>query len=436
MKTTKLWVALALLMGTAVTAEAQIGGLLNKAKKVVKETAKEVKETAKEVKDKMPGEAAKQLEGANKTMKAEAGSRIGSSATETAVGQAAVKGGGSFDDLKKDFYPLKPYKNYPTFYALAGDAVAKQLYDAIMRQALSTNPRSSLVLPNVGYDEKQRPEFVLEGGQPFGTYADDLFRYPYAARFMIDPQNKEAFERLGDLLGYCHIQITGVVGTQTDDENNGICDAAKGWLLPTRNYKNMRLMREREAIGLARTATDYGMVADYVTEQFKLADEATDAYQKIKHAMCGLNTYQEVLRHHKGYSASEPRARQAMLAVSRYDKALFNLCAEFRQSSAKAVPLPTGVAVAAEVKSRGEAAGRALAKNRGEEFVQVIFKSKTWQAFKEPQWPHRITVYALPCVLVTKSGGKQWMITCDLQKNPDGSQYNMVVKDGSKVPVK
>ena len=106
----------------------------------------------------------------------------------------------------------------------------------------------------------------------------------------------------------------------------------------------------------------------------------------------------------------------------------------YQKNYVEAVSEPKGVNVDVKTRSAGIAAAKKFA---GAKFEKAVFTKSTWQTFKEPKYPYRITAYALPIAIITKDGGKRYVQYCTLTKSANGANYFVQAgSDTSKHPIK
>lgn len=119
----------------------------------------------------------------------------------------------------------------------------------------------------------------------------------------------------------------------------------------------------------------------------------------------------------------------ARCATSNYRKYTFGQCS---------CNIPAqGSESACRYSKQGNQAGRKLANDKNEEYVnvKVIFMGNKWKTFKDHNWPYRVMGSALPCALITQVNGKHYLYDCTSQKNKKGTSYIMIDNGADKQPV-
>lgn len=355
---------------------------------------------------------------------------------------------GAYEHLDPKYFPLQPYYKYPVMYGLGMKAiVGMNVLDDMIRTRLANGFGSTTKFLPFIYDENENTELLTPVGEKMGVYRDDIFRYAYAAAFFADPNSDIAIYRLAELLAYLSPTISSGVETEADDDANGILDAKKGLVLPASNYKSLRGKREIMMMNMATEVVDMDLIADRVIKCLEKVEENDAFCQKdpslrAKYLLMGTQLYERILTNHKGWRSkkgSDPKARRATMLYTLYNQTpeALAILRNVRAGNVPAVSMPKGVSVSADIKAKGDAAGKVLAGHRGDEFVKVVYLENQWSTFKQPTWPYKVMHYSIKADLITKAGGKTVLTHCELHKSVDGSNYVMVVgKDSEKHPIK
>lgn len=473
--------AIALTFAIATPAAAQFGNLLEKAKSKVKEKVENTVEravddatdaaidTAKKKTQKAVKDAAEKA-GVNLPVETLAGGSENNGGTQVSGGMANLhnshfkpsqealandKMAGSatvldhfsrsigdihaaYEHLDPKLFPLQPYWKYPSFYMMHDgrtNVIPSNSMVLVFKSLLSGKPVQQAQFDAFGPSADNK-EFYTPDGQPMGVFPDDLFRYAFTAQFLADPTGYLPLDYFGYVLAYRHPLAGPRALTKYDDETNGIVNAQKQWMAPTMQYPNRQFERESQAVDVARSVTPISLLYEYNTNKFIMIERANTALQRALCALVAVQVYDLVTSQHKDFNAADAKARELAAYVARYKGKERMFFDDYRAENMPPVPMPQGVAVSSDIKAKGDECGRKLAADRGEEFVKVVFTGNSWKQYKEPNWPYRVMGSALPCVLVTRTAGKDYIIECSLQKNTDGSTYFMSANDGERKPVK
>lgn len=458
--------AVALTLAISTPAQAQFGNLLNKAKKAVKEkvdkeadkAADKVSSTAKDKAGKVAQDATGKVgipmseehqgNGGTATLhsrnfkpsqEALANDKMAGSATvldhySRSIGDIHA----AYEHLDPKLFPLQPYWKYPSFYMMHDgntNIIPSNSMVLVFKSLLSGKPIQQVQFNAFGPSADNK-EFYTSEGQPMGVFPDEFFRYAFTAQFLADPTGYLPLDFFGYVLAYRHPLAGARALTKYDDETNGIVDAQKGWMSPTMQYPKRQFERESQAVDVARSVTPISLLYEYNTNKFKMIEKAKTTLQRALCALAAVQVYDLVTSQHTDFKAEDAKARELAAFVARYKGKERMFFDDYRAENMPPVPMPKGVAVSAAIKAKGDECGRKLAADRGEEFVKVVFTSSQWKQYKEPNWPYRVMGSALPCVLVTRTAGKDYIIECSLQKNTAGSTYFMSANDGERKPVK
>lgn len=485
--------AIALAFAVTTPANAQFGNILNKAKKAVKEKVeKKVEQKVEQTKNAGKEKAEKEAKKAAGKSLEKVGEKTGLPVPEVSSSESDGSGDGSslytlykkdykpskeaiaafpecqskevlkgctrsvsqiygaYEHLDPKYFPLQPYYKYPMIYGLkkgikglTDSSMARDYFSSAIGAGTSDN---ITFLPFI-YDEKLYPELLTPTGEKMGVYADEPFRCAYAASFFADPNSEFGVDKLAQLVTYRSLQIDYLDTEKADDDGHGILDAKLGLVLPAPNFKHLRFERELAMIQMACSDVNIDLIADGVIKYFEKVIENDASCQqdpslRTQYMLMGLNLYEKILTIHDDWrdkQNSDPKARRATMLYTR-----FNQTDEWRDirwaaraANIPAVSMPKGVSVPADVKAKGDAAGRVLAQHRRDEFVKVVYLENKWHAFKQHDWPYKVTHYVIAADLITKSNGKTVLTHCALQKSVDGQKYVMVVgNDSEKHPVK
>ena len=326
----------------------------------------------------------------------------------------------AYEHLDKNLFPLQPYWKYPSLYVLQDNPQtdwASNSATIFVVGAIEASYKQTNMVGFYGPDEL--PELVSANGTKIGIHLDDFFRYAYSALVMADPSGYVPLTLFAQLLVYRSPYVSANMQYKIDDQERGVVSSELGLFEPAIGYRNIVLKRELEAMNHIAEHGSIKKLAE-VTEMYYLdADKATDDFTKAYNAIAGIELHR-ILKAHVNYKYNADGLRPLDAFQVKYEKDIPKILSRVRAASVPARELPKAVAVDAETQRQGDIQGRKLAQGRGEEFVRLIFTSDKWQEFKQQEWPYRVTSLVLPCVLVTRAGGKDYMLDCSLQKSPGG----------------
>jgi hypothetical protein len=317
----------------------------------------------------------------------------------------------------------------------------------MIQQVLGSGLKQSTIFKPMVYNDTDNSELVTPTGEKMGIYRDDTFRYVYAAQFFADPNSKAGVYSLAKLLAYNSPIIQNGVIIKADDDQNGIFDSKNEIVLPCPRYNYIRFEREGIMLTMASMIVDIDLIADCVIDCLSKVEANDPAYEKdpslrVRNCFMGTELYTEILVQHDDWAAkknTDPKMRKATMLYNRWSKsdAVANLCDAVRVNFIESVPMPKGVSVSADIKAKGDAAGRQLAADRGDEFVEVVYLASNWEVLKEKVYPYKIIMYQMPVDLITINNGKKVLTHCDLHKSPNGQRYVMSVGyDTERHPIK
>lgn len=213
----------------------------------------------------------------------------------------------TFEQLDPRLFPLQPYYKYPTFYALGKDRLIYPLaYYLDMMKMFLTAPmgyEGYEQLGLVGYDASKNPELVAADGQKLAMQVDELFRYPMAARFFADPNCKTSVWSLGMLLAYESSRVTAVREYAVKG-NTGVADAQAGWMFP---YAAGVTPYDREVLmqDVACVAVDINLIAECVSDFYEMVETSKEPHLKVLYMLAGNEMYKHVLTKHKDYAKNK-----------------------------------------------------------------------------------------------------------------------------------
>ncbi|EHO68903.1 hypothetical protein [Segatella maculosa] len=322
--------AIVLTFAIATPAEAQLGGLLNKAQKAIKKNVEKIADNTTATQDdsrKSKRERAESLvvlhqEDFKPSKAALAANPLANSKTVPERFSKSYKDlYAAYEHLDSHYFPLQPYYKYPTLYALGEEQLiypwARLLKEAKKILAFPVGTTlGDITIGLVGYDDGVK-ELVSADGQKLAMHADELFRYPMAARFFADPNCDESVWNLAMLLAYNNGRFRAVKA-YTTTQNSGVADAKRGWMFP---YSDGGECNEREALMklMARSVVDINLIAKCVLQLYQGMDTEKEATKKALYLIAANELYKQVLMEHDKFSANSSKLNKQLMYYTRYN---------------------------------------------------------------------------------------------------------------------
>lgn len=314
----------------ATPAETQLGGLLNKAQKAIKKNVEKIADNTTATQDdsrKSKRERAESLvvlhqEDFKPSKAALAANPLANSKTVPEKFSKSYKDlYAAYEHLDSHYFPLQPYYKYPTLYALGEEQLiypwARLLKEAKKILAFPVGTTlGDITIGLVGYDDGVK-ELVSADGQKLAMHADELFRYPMAARFFADPNCDESVWNLAMLLAYNNGRFRAVKA-YTTTQNSGVADAKRGWMFP---YSDGGECNEREALMklMARSVVDIDLIAKCVLQLYQGMDTEKEATKKALYLIAANELYKQVLMEHDKFSANSSKLNKQLMYYTRYN---------------------------------------------------------------------------------------------------------------------
>lgn len=322
--------AIVLTFAIATPAEAQLGGLLNKAQKAIKKNVEKIADNTTATQDdsrKSKRERAESLvvlhqEDFKPSKAALAANPLANSKTVPEKFSKSYKDlYAAYEHLDSHYFPLQPYYKYPTLYALGEEQLiypwARLLKEAKKILAFPVGTTlGDITIGLVGYDDGVK-ELVSADGQKLAMHADELFRYPMAARFFADPNCDESVWNLAMLLAYNNGRFRAMKA-YTTTQNSGVADAKRGWMFP---YSDGGECNEREALMklMARSVVDIDLIAKCVLQLYQGMDTEKEATKKALYLIAANELYKQVLMEHDKFSANSSKLNKQLMYYTRYN---------------------------------------------------------------------------------------------------------------------
>lgn len=442
MTTFKNLVALAILLGCSATASAQFGGLVKKVKKAATEKVEsKVKEAKKEAKQKVESkvtgkvneaagiEETKGYDPNRKYKPSKEALAADPQANDTTVEKGFTKSIGEIHACYEQFSDVTLYSPYYTddakrFYGIK-DATNNDLYHifySAFSEALQKDIRKGY------YYNKYTP--VSLANKQIQVPCDEFVVNAWTCRFIADPKSETALKEfifVNTWLYSPNMKATRHYAMK--DELRGIIDNES--ILPE-NFRNMRDKRDDMAYGLALSVTPYENLLKLANECAEgISDPKSNGFSRLFYHLVLRNLVDNFLPKHDNAKNDET---VRLLTLKLESPSIGQLYDAYQKNYVEAVSEPKGVNVDAKTRSAGIAAAKKFA---GAGFEKAVFTKSTWQTFKEPKYPYRITAYALPIAIITKEGGKRYVQYCTLTKSANGANYFVQAgSDTSKHPIK
>ena len=269
---------------------------------------------------------------------------------------------------------------------------------------------------------------------------DEVPRYAWTKAFVDNP-TLDNFKVFAMVLLYNSPTYMVYLEYLMNDKATGVVNSQKGWMLPWPSESAMRSerdAREDYAFELAKKKIALKDICEYTCMQYQRAEAALEeGSASLAH---GYFLAEELKKHmieeHPDYNASADCVRQVNLMASKWEannremyRNMIDICGV---NNMKPVEMPKGVSVSADIKNNGDAAAKKWAQAANLEYVKTIYLESKWHEFKNPKYPYNVTHHALKTAVIGKKGGKYVMMNMDLQKTVKG-QWGMSVGLGAKL---
>ena len=437
MKMTKTIVALALLFGCSATTNAQIGGLLNKAKKAAKEKVENKVKKAKNDARNKAEDAAMEKTGMKKAdydpNRKYKPSKEALAADPQANDQTIQDGfTKSIGDIHACYEQIQEVTLYSPYYT----DDAKRFYGIGAEEGTFYNIFFGMFSETLKYDGIHKayhyPKFtpVNLANDQIQVPCDEFVLNFWTCRFIADPKSEKALKEF--VYAYTWLNSMNVKAIRhyaMKDETAGVI--SDNAILPS-NFRQMRYDRDNMAYGLAVTVTPYENLLKLANECAAgiTAKDGSGFSRLLYHLVLKVLVDDFLPRHKDAKNDDSLRLLSLKLDTPRIGE----LLDAYQNDFVDAVSEPKGVTVDAKTRNAGIAAAKKFA---GANFEKAVFTKSSWQTFKESKYPYRITAYALPIAIITKEGGKRFVQYCTLTKSANGSNYFVQAgSDTRKHPIK
>lgn len=400
-----------LLLGGAVNANAQLGGLKGLAGKAKKAAKDKVEQKIDDTKSQTVSQASDAAGLDNPSADGVVWRWTGKESELGDWAEKMVFNG----DRKTDAYKQQAY-------------IHMNIFGEVLARVGSTDAYGLLDYVTYGPDKKKA--FPL----------DEIPRYAWTKAFVDNP-TLDNFKVLALVLLYHSPTYTIYLQYPMNNATSGVVNTEKGWMLPWPSESAMnseRDAREDYAFELAKKKISLKDICEYTCMQYQRAEAALqEGSSSLAH---GYFLAEELKKHmieeHPNYDASADCVRQVNLLASKWEannremyRNMIDICGV---NSMKPVDMPSGVNVSADIKAKGDAAAKKWAQAANLEYVKTIYLENKWHEFKNPKYPYNVTHHALKAAVIGKKGDKYVMMNMDLQKSLKG-EYGMNVGLGAKL---
>lgn len=449
--------AIALMCVFSLSANAQLNGVLNKAKKAAKsaveKTVSDSKSTAGA--STTQSQAGTQSQTAAQTQEAAAPEAAASNddkdlpfyeikytpsaeavAADPKVSDQTIASGFTrpvgdihalYEHIDLDNFPYNPYYKHTDFFCM--DVDDKFLYNIFITKV------SNILLVDSGGSHLMDNKFtyVDEGNKNLVVPVDETFRNAWEWQFIADPRSVKAFAYYANSLTMQDPRgFKAYYKYDIENEAEGIVNSKQGWMLPSKFF-NVRRQREDLAYSLALTVFPFQDLLDFTKTVVDRIDNSNGPMKILAYVEGNVLLY-SMIPNHDDYADNKDSDTERMLKMKLNTYNYSEMLQAYGAENAAPVDEPKGVAVAADIKAKGTQAAKEYA---GDKFVKIIFLRATWETFKEFDYPYRVMSYGMPVAIVTNENGKNLIQNCDLQKSPDGSRwYVSAGKNPAKQPLK
>lgn len=438
---TKAFMALALVVGASVPANAQFGSLINKAKKAVKD---KVEQKINQTTNQTINQAVDQTNVTEENTATESNDYSGpysgietlykqnlnpSSAAVSADPKASVttveknytkspaQMRGVWEKLDTKLFPYQPYY----------DEANKGFYD------------SDGEAPVIIYAQICR--LLAEAEMPFGKpalfaefvkYKDDLhiptvdvLLCSYYAEFIADPQSYVAYNHFVRAR-IAHEGFTSDrIKLNVKDPGKYAATMGDGTTINLFEKEYDRIARwrnvNRMAESLALEVTPFNMIAaaaDNAMKRYKKSEESGNTQQMIITSR-ELQAIMDDLVHHDQYEKQKDICTPLMRQYEPIKDKYRSLLQENHDASAPAATMAKGVNVSATIKSKADAEAR---KQWGNGFVKSVFLTSQWKQFKNSKYPYQVLHQSMDVDFIVKEGNNYFVYHWVLKEGVSGGK--------------
>lgn len=442
----KAALAVALIGGCAITADAQFGKLGSKLKDKAKKAATEtVDKSKKKAKEEATSKVAEQTGIASesgtssetvcysttpnrlvgcpdyrKTYKpSDAAKAADPDATNSTVSYGFNKSIGdihaAYEQFDKSVSLYQPYYSGENkfFWELGGDDYQNRLgyYISYMKKNLLAEYNSQFC-PDWAQIDPNDKSIVVP--------ADETFLNPWMCQYIADPTSKTAFTLY--IYAYTYYALPRVFAMRhynmKDEQQGFVSDKT---MLPG-GFAQMKRARAAAALELATTVMPIETIIE-LAQSFvaRMDNESEDSFSRFFNFVLAEGTMQLISKHDDyDNHSNDTSLRKVSMAIDATKGHELELA--YKADAGPSIDEPKGVAVSADIKAAGTKAGKEYA---GDKFEKVIFFASKWKTLKNPNYPYEVRGHVIDCAVVIKRGDKRQLQYTALMKSPDGSRYFM-----------
>lgn len=339
----------------------------------------------------------------------------------------------AWDHLPEEYFPFHPYytKSNKLWYSFDG------MYSGQLTLRWMDYMDKCLKAP-VGAAYQETTYFKPDG-EEYYMPLDGTIRSAYTADFICDPEGSGTFDNFARLLCFHKNYYCTEIEYQMDKPEEGLIH--DDWFIykgSQQKYREWIQERENMCEELATNVTPIKVVQDNIIEKFEEFNGESRAIYRLSCGIQALAVYDRILKNHKDYNENDDTNQKIKRLVTINDDKVRKMSIDYINANKPAVAAPEGVSVDDATMAKGVAQAKEYVGT--DKYIKLIFESNDWRAFKEPNWPYRITVYVVPVAIIAKDdNGKQVIHFCDLGKSPDGKTYTIQAsntKDPGPFPLK
>lgn len=272
--------------------------------------------------------------------------------------------------------------------------------------------------------------WVNEANKQIQVPTDEFVMNAWTCRFIADPKSEKALKEY--IYAHTWLYSLNVKASRHYAMKDEIAGIISDDAILASDFVNMRGRRDDMAFNLAVNVAPYEHLVKLANECAQgISAPKSNAFSRLFYHLVLEVLVTDFLPNHKD-AKNDDSLR--ILKLKLESPRIGDLFEAYQKDFATAVAEPKGVNVDAKTRSAGIAAAKKFA---GAGFEKAVFTKSTWQTFKEPKYPYRITAYALPIAIITKEGGKRYVQYCTLTKSANGANYFVQAgSDTSKHPIK
>ena len=441
--------------GTSFTANAQLGGLLNKAKTAVSKDKQSNNQNAQQNNSNSNSQSSSQssqedelrrkLDAARTTETSEP-----STESNTSSKDETPKHPMSLNDLNKSLFIYQPVDadNNDDFYN-PGSEKANNAYVDFCNAATMTEYTSR----HVGCEVFEFADYQTANGVKQVHITEYAF-CAYYSYFMTNPTEVSGYQcyirarLMQDCYRFDKVRSFPYI---RDEERNqwkakypGAENLRKVTLENGRELNLMETETQRqkrwddvqgEAEDILLANTPYNVIRSVLKgtlaaiKQCDAAGRSADAYNLLREA----GYMMEDLGSHPLHSKDEQYQGIYEEYNSYFTQKRLGWLKSAGAASSKPVPMPKAAAVSAEIQNQATAKAKA---KFGDKFVKAIVTESDWHIYKEPNYPYNISHRSISVDVIIKENGEYFVSHQDLRQNYAGGSYSGYdLRNGMNTPL-